>query len=77
LLKQHDPNKQESNNIFARFFRWFNSGFEKLSVKYQGGVNRMTHHKLFSGVIYIVVIAALVGYIKCCLLLSYLKKTKV
>ena len=64
LLKQHDPNKQESNNIFARFFRWFNRGFDKLSVKYQGGVNRMTHHKLFSGVIYIVVIAALVGLYK-------------
>lgn len=64
LLKQHDPNKAESNNIFARFFRWFNSSFEKLSVKYQGGVNRMTHHKLFSGVLYIVVIAALVGIYK-------------
>ncbi|PRD33281.1 UNVERIFIED_CONTAM: mexB [Trichonephila clavipes] len=64
LLKQHDPNKQESNNIFARFFRWFNRSFDKLSVKYQGGVNRMTHHKLFSGVIYIAVIAALVGLYK-------------
>ncbi|MEK5763309.1 multidrug efflux RND transporter permease subunit AdeJ [Acinetobacter junii] len=64
LLKQHDPNKEQSNSIFARFFRGFNSGFEKLSEKYQGGVNRMTHHKLFSGVLYIVVIAALVGIYK-------------
>ncbi|ATU46080.1 hydrophobe/amphiphile efflux-1 family RND transporter [Acinetobacter junii] len=64
LLKQHDPNKEQSNSIFARFFRGFNSGFEKLSEKYQGGVNRMTHHKFFSGVIYIVVIAALVGLYK-------------
>ncbi|MDF2418843.1 multidrug efflux RND transporter permease subunit AdeJ [Acinetobacter beijerinckii] len=64
LLKQHDPNKEQSNGIFARFFRGFNNGFEKLSEKYQGGVNRMTHHKLFSGVIYIVVIAALVGLYK-------------
>lgn len=64
LLKQHDPNKQESNNIFARFFRWFNRSFEKVAVKYQGGVNRMTHHKLFSGVLYIAVIAALVGIYK-------------
>ncbi len=64
LLKQHDPNKEQSNSIFARFFRGFNSGFEKLSEKYQGGVNRMTHHKLFSGVIYIVVIAGLVGLYK-------------
>lgn len=64
LLKQHDPNKEQSNSIFARFFRGFNSGFEKLSVKYQGGVNRMTHHKIFSGIIYIVVIAGLVGLYK-------------
>lgn len=64
LLKQHDANKPESNNIFARFFRWFNRSFERLSEKYQGGVNRMTHHKLFSGVLYIVVIAALVGIYK-------------
>ena len=64
LLKQHDANKPESNNIFARFFRWFNSSFEKLSVKYQGGVNRMTHHKVFSGVVYLLVIAGLVGLYK-------------
>ena len=64
LLKQHDANKAESNNIFARFFRWFNSSFEKLSVKYQGGVNRMTHHKVFSGVVYLLVIAGLVGLYK-------------
>lgn len=64
LLKQHDPNKEQSNNIFARFFRWFNRSFEKVAVKYQGGVNRMTHHKLFSGVLYIAVIAALVGIYK-------------
>ncbi|GEK44835.1 multidrug efflux RND transporter permease subunit AdeJ [Acinetobacter johnsonii] len=64
LLKQHDANKPESNNIFARFFRWFNSSFEKLSVKYQGGVNRMTHHKVFSGVVYLLVIAVLVGLYK-------------
>ncbi|MFM2331960.1 MAG: hypothetical protein RIQ74_783, partial [Pseudomonadota bacterium] len=64
LLKQHDPNKPESNNIFARFFRWFNHSFDKLSVKYQGGVNRMTHHKIFSGVVYIAVIASLVGLYK-------------
>ncbi|MCH7314855.1 efflux RND transporter permease subunit [Acinetobacter sp. ANC 3882] len=64
LLKQHDPNKQESNNIFARFFRWFNRSFEKLSEKYQGGVNRMTHHKFFSLALYVIVIAGLVGIYK-------------
>ncbi|WP_179994704.1 efflux RND transporter permease subunit [Acinetobacter sp. YH16053] len=60
ILKQHDPNKPESNGIFARFFRWFNSSFDKLSVKYQGGVNRMTHHKIFSGVLYAVVLGIIV-----------------
>lgn len=64
LLKQHDANKPESNNIFARFFRWFNSSFEKVAVKYQGGVNRMTHHKVFSGVVYLLVIAGLFGLYK-------------
>lgn len=64
LLKQHDANKPESNNIFARFFRWFNSSFEKVAVKYQGGVNRMTHHKVFSGVVYLLVLAGLFGLYK-------------
>ena len=60
ILKQHDPNKPESNGIFVRFFRWFNRSFDKLSVKYQGGVNRMTHHKIFSGVLYAVVLGIIV-----------------
>jgi multidrug efflux pump len=60
LLKQHDPNKPESNGIFARFFRWFNSSFDKVSVKYQGGVNRMTHSKIFSGVVYAIVLGIIV-----------------
>ncbi|SPL69347.1 efflux RND transporter permease subunit [Acinetobacter stercoris] len=64
LLKQHDPNKKPSNGIFARFFRWFNDKFEKTSQKYQNGVNRMTHHKLFSGVIYGIVIVVLLGVLK-------------
>ncbi|MBV7309867.1 efflux RND transporter permease subunit [Acinetobacter sp. CWB-G5] len=64
LLKQHDANKPESNNIFARFFRWFNSSFEKVAVKYQSGVNRMTHHKIFSGVVYLLVLAGLFGLYK-------------
>ncbi|MEG0486796.1 MAG: efflux RND transporter permease subunit [Acinetobacter sp.] len=64
LLKRHDPNKPVSNNIFARFFRWFNNSFDSLAEKYQGGVNRMTHNKVFSGVVYIAVIAALVGLYK-------------
>ena len=64
LLKQHDPNKKQSNSIVARFFRWFNNSFEKTSNKYQNGVNRMTHHKIFSGVIYAAVIVGLVALFK-------------
>ena len=59
MLKQHDPNKKPSNNIFARFFRGFNSGFDRLATSYQGGVNRMTHSKIFSGLIYVIVLAGL------------------
>ncbi|OTG81020.1 multidrug efflux RND transporter permease subunit AdeJ [Acinetobacter sp. ANC 4648] len=64
LLKQHDPNQKPSNNIVARFFRWFNTSFEKTAQKYQNGVNRMTHHKIFSGVIYVVVIGVLIVLFK-------------
>ncbi|WP_168384053.1 efflux RND transporter permease subunit [Acinetobacter indicus] len=60
MLKQHDPNKPESNGLFARFFRWFNRSFDKVSVKYQGGVNRMTHSKIFSGIIYGAVLVVIV-----------------
>ncbi len=60
ILKQHNPNKPQSNNLAARFFRWFNHSFDRVSVKYQGGVNRMTHHKIFSGIIYAVVIGIIV-----------------
>ncbi|WP_329414707.1 efflux RND transporter permease subunit [Acinetobacter indicus] len=60
MLKQHDPNKPENNGLFARFFRWFNRSFDKLSVKYQGGVNRMTHSKIFSGIIYGAVLVVIV-----------------
>ena len=61
ILKQHDPNKPPSNNIFARFFRWFNAAFDRTAEKYQGGVNLMTHHKLFSGLLYAAVIAGAVA----------------
>jgi multidrug efflux pump len=59
MLKQHDPHAAPSNNIFARFFRWFNTNFDKLSSKYQNGVSRMTHHKFFSGIFYVVIIFVL------------------
>lgn len=64
ILKQHDPHKKPSNNIFARFFRWFNDAFDRTAEKYKGGVNFMTHHKIFSGIIYAGVIAVLVVLFK-------------
>ena len=59
ILKQHDKNAQQSNSLPARFFRWFNTSFDKLAEKYQGGVNFMTHRKVFSGVLYVVVLGIL------------------
>ncbi|HRA91986.1 MAG TPA: efflux RND transporter permease subunit, partial [Acinetobacter sp.] len=59
ILRQHDPNKEHGNSIPARFFRWFNHSFERVSHGYQRGVNRMIHHKVFSGVLYAIVIAVL------------------
>lgn len=68
ILKQHDPNKAPSTNpivkFFDRFFSWFNASFDKTAEKYQNGVDRMIHHKVFSGVVYIAVIAAIVGMFK-------------
>ena len=60
MLKQHDPNKAPSNNPIARFFRWFNTSFDKMSHKYENVVNKMTHAKIFSGVIYLLVFAAII-----------------
>ncbi|ESK40508.1 hypothetical protein P256_00961 [Acinetobacter nectaris CIP 110549] len=59
ILKKHDANKPESNSILARFFRWFNHNFDRIAHRYQNGVNRMTHHRLVSGVFYILLIAVL------------------
>lgn len=77
ILKQHDPNKAPSNNIFARFFRGFNNGFDRMSHSYQNGVNRMLKGKIFSGVLYAVVIALLVFLFQNSHLHSYRKKIRV
>ena len=60
LLKQHDPDKAPSQNVFARFFRWFNEKFDRMSHRYQNGVNRLLHHRILSGIFYVVVIGILV-----------------
>ncbi|WOE31383.1 MULTISPECIES: efflux RND transporter permease subunit [unclassified Acinetobacter] len=60
MLKAHNPDEKPSNSLPARFFRWFNRTFENISHRYQNGVNRMTHHKIFSGVLYVAVIGVIV-----------------
>ena len=60
MLKQHDPNKKPSNSPLARFFRWFNDSFDRVADKYQGAVDKMTHAKIFSGVVYALVLVAIV-----------------
>ena len=77
ILKQHDPNKEPSNNIFARFFRSFNNGFDRMSHSYQNGVSRMLKGKIFSGVLYAVVVALLVFLFQNSRLHSYQKKIRV
>lgn len=77
ILKQHDPNKEPSNNIFARFFRSFNNGFDRMSHSYQNGVSRMLKGKIFSGVLYAVVVALLVFLFQNSHLHSYQKKIRV
>ncbi|MDD2946554.1 MAG: efflux RND transporter permease subunit [Acinetobacter sp.] len=64
LLKQHDKDKPESNGVFARFFSWFNHGFDRLSVGYQKWVGKLLIHKIIAGAIYAVVIAGLLFMFK-------------
>ena len=40
LLKAHNPDKHAGNGLLARFFRWFNTTFEKGTVQYEARVTR-------------------------------------
>lgn len=65
ILKKHNKDQPQSNGIFARFFRWFNQSFDKVAEKYQGGVNRLTHNKIISGIVYVLVVGLMVvGFMK-------------
>ena len=59
ILKRHDPDKQEGNGIFARFFRWFNRTFEKGTQKYEGGVRRSARNWKRSGLIYLLIVGVM------------------
>lgn len=64
ILKQHEKDQPESKSPVARFFRWFNNAFEKLTERYGRGVNHLTHHRVLSGILYIVIIVVLGLFIK-------------
>ncbi|MES2021827.1 MAG: efflux RND transporter permease subunit [Pseudomonadota bacterium] len=37
ILKPHDPTKLEGNGLFSRFFRWFNTTFDRGAARYESG----------------------------------------
>lgn len=64
ILKQHEKDKPESKSFIARFFRWFNKSFERITEKYGKGVDTLIHNRIFSGALYIGIIAVLGFFIK-------------
>jgi hydrophobe/amphiphile efflux-1 (HAE1) family protein len=59
ILKRHDPNQQQGNGIFARFFRWFNDKFDRGTDKYEVGVKRTARSWKRSGVLYVLLVAVM------------------
>ena len=64
LLKQHDKDKEQNNGFFARFFRGFNTRFDRMAEGYQKWVGKLLVHKLIAGAIYAVVIVGLLFLFK-------------
>lgn len=61
LLKQHEKKAEPAKaNIFQRFFNSFNLKFQRLSERYVRGVQRLLKAKIFSGVLYVVIIGVLI-----------------
>jgi HAE1 family hydrophobic/amphiphilic exporter-1/multidrug efflux pump len=59
ILKPHDPNRNEGNGIFARFFRWFNETFERGRNRYEGGVRRIARGWGRSLLMYALIVGAI------------------
>jgi len=59
ILRPHDPNKNEGNGLLARFFRWFNHAFDRGTEKYRGGVRRTATGWKRSGLVYLLIVAAM------------------
>lgn len=65
ILKQHDPNKAESNNPVARFFRGFNRGFDSLSQHYQTSAGFLIKHLWIPIVGFVMITGAMIlGFVK-------------
>ncbi len=55
ILKPHDPSKLEGHGPLARFFRWFNDTFERNSMRYEGGVTRISRSWKRSMLVYVLI----------------------
>ncbi|AOH83123.1 multidrug transporter [Sphingomonas panacis] len=60
ILKPHDPQKNEGNGLFARFFRWFNDKFDRGRARYESGVRSTTRRWGRSLVAYALIVAGMV-----------------
>ncbi|WP_037552167.1 efflux RND transporter permease subunit [Sphingomonas sp. URHD0057] len=56
LLKPGDPLEHAGNGPLARFFRWFNGGFERARVIHENGVVRMLGGKRRSALAYAAIV---------------------
>ncbi|MFC0202887.1 efflux RND transporter permease subunit [Novosphingobium soli] len=60
ILKPHDPTKHEGKGLLARFFRWFNDKFDRGTEKYEHGVRRTATGWKRSGLVYLLIVGAMV-----------------
>ena len=56
ILKPHDPSRHHSNGPLARFFRWFNAGFDRATIWQQGGVKRTINGVKRSALVYLLIL---------------------
>ena len=61
LLKKHDHDAVPSRNIFARFQRWFERGFERVRLTYQDVLGRLVHARRIFVPVFLVI--CLCGFI--------------
>lgn len=59
ILKPHDPDKKDGNGPLARFFRWFNTKFDRGQQRYEGGVKRTARSWKRSMLVYALLVGGL------------------